>query len=77
MIYRAAHHLPCCVCNTFLLIVYSCVCVHARMHTYESTSQSLFGAIYSQLPFFLFDLPLQAVGLVGKVQLEASGSLLS
>lgn len=29
-----------------------------------------------QLPFSVFDLPLQAVGLVGKVQLEASGSLL-
>lgn len=38
---------------------------------------SLFVGIYLQLPFFVFDLSLQAVGLVGKVQLEASGSLLS
>lgn len=29
-----------------------------------------------QLPLAVFDLPLQAVRLVGKVQLEASGSLL-
>lgn len=55
--------------NTTVCCVHVCVCT-----TLPASLSSEWFCL--QLSLSVFDLPLQAVRLVGKVQLEASGSLL-